>query len=86
MPKLFDILEMKPKRPYALFLDTGCSAIPIRTLNIARFVMNVMLASGGYPWTVIEDEDRDAYLDALECASVDHDTLPFANFVATRVN
>ena len=26
--------------------------------RIARFLMNAMLASGGYPWTVIRVEDR----------------------------
>ncbi len=53
--------------------------------RIARFLMNAMLASGGYPWTVIRVEDRDAYLTALECASVDLDIVPFARFAAERV-
>jgi hypothetical protein len=52
---------------------------------MARLVMNTMLASGGYPWTVIRREDRDAYLAALESASVDTDIRPFARFVAERV-
>ena len=26
--------------------------------RMARFLMNAMLASGGYPWTVIRVEDR----------------------------
>ncbi len=38
---------------------------------MARFLMNAMLASGGYPWTVIRVELRDQYLSALESASVD---------------
>jgi hypothetical protein len=44
-----------------------------------------MLASGGYPWTVIRLEDRDAYLSALDRASIDMDIKPFAAFVAERV-
>jgi hypothetical protein len=52
---------------------------------MARFVMNAMLASGGYPWTVIRVEDRDAYLSALDRASVDMDIAPFTTFVAERV-
>jgi len=48
--------------------------------------MNSMLASGGYPWTVIRVEDRDAYLEALESASVGGDIAPFSNFIAERVS
>jgi hypothetical protein len=47
--------------------------------------MNAMLASGGYPWTVIRVEDRDAYLAALDRASIDMDIGPFAGFIAERV-
>lgn len=53
---------------------------------MARFAMNAMLASGGYPWTVIRVEDRGVYLEALESASVDQDIGPFAQFVADRVS
>ena len=51
----------------------------------ARFLMNAMLASGGYPWTVIRVEDRAAYLQALDSASIDGDIRPFAAFIAERV-
>jgi Fic family protein len=50
--------------------------------RIGRFFMNAMLASGGYPWTVIRVENRNAYLAALEDASVRHDIAPFTKFVA----
>ena len=53
--------------------------------RIARFLMNLMLASGGYPWTVIRVDDREEYLATLETASVDSDIRPFATFVAARV-
>jgi hypothetical protein len=53
--------------------------------RIARFVMNAMLASGGYPWTVIRVEDRESYLKALDTASIASDIGPFAKFIATRV-
>jgi hypothetical protein len=43
------------------------------------------LASGGYPWTVIRVEDRDAYLAALDRASIDASIQPFATFIAERV-
>jgi hypothetical protein len=52
---------------------------------MARFLMNAMLASGGYPWTVIRVEDRIPYLTALDRASIDMEIGPFADFVAQRV-
>ena len=53
--------------------------------RIARFLMNAMLASGGYPWTVIRVEERARYLVALESASVATDFDPFAEFLAQKV-
>jgi Fic family protein len=50
--------------------------------RMGRFIMNVMLAAGGYPWTVIPLERRDACMDTLESASVRQDILPFARFLA----
>ena len=38
--------------------------------RIARFLMNVMLASGGYRWTVIPVEKRSEYVAALEKAAL----------------
>jgi len=54
--------------------------------RMGRFLMNTMLASGGYPWTVIPVERRDAYMAALEAASVDQNIGPFADFLAELVN
>lgn len=53
--------------------------------RIGRFLMNAMLASGGYPWTVIPVEERERYMKALEAASVDLDIKPFAAFLAWLV-
>lgn len=33
--------------------------------RMGRFLMNVMLSSGGYPWTVVPVERRKEYMDAL---------------------
>ena len=49
--------------------------------RIGRFLMNVMLAAGGYPWTVVPLERRDAYMTALEEASVQQNIVPFADFL-----
>ena len=41
-----------------------------------------MLASGGYPWTIVPLERRMDYMVALEQASVDDDIKPFAKLLA----
>jgi Fic family protein len=54
--------------------------------RIGRFLMNVMLAAGGYPWIVIPFEKRDHYMDALESGSVEQDIVPFAIFLGRLVS
>ena len=51
----------------------------------ARFLMNLMLASGGFPWTVIPVDQRDKYMRALESASVGQDIIPFTEFLGRLV-
>lgn len=53
--------------------------------RIGRFLMNAMLASGGYDWTVIRVDRRDEYIAALNVASGDGDIRPFAAFIASSV-
>ena len=53
--------------------------------RMGRFLMNVMLASGGYPWTVIPVGRRTEYLEALEQASVHGNIVPFAMFLGKLV-
>ena len=53
--------------------------------RIARFLMNVMLASGGYSWIVIPVEKRKGYMAALEKASASHEIDDFVNFIAGLV-
>ncbi len=90
MPTLFDLLEDEPNPSVRAVLGHWLFGYihpyPDGNGRMARFLMNAMLASGGYPWTVIRVEDRDGYLSALESASLDMDIRPFARFVAERVN
>ena len=53
--------------------------------RMARFLMNVMLAGGGYPWTVVPVDRRDDYMTVLEHASVRHDIAPFCTFLGELV-
>jgi hypothetical protein len=54
--------------------------------RMGRFLMNFMLASGGYPWTIIPVELRTTYMKALEQASVEQDITAFAAFLAELVS
>jgi hypothetical protein len=53
--------------------------------RIGRFLMNVMLAAGQYPWTIIPVDKRASYMSALEDASVRQQITPFAKFLSDHV-
>ena len=89
MPTLFDLLESEPEPSVRAVLGHWLFGYthpyPDGNGRMARFVMNAVLASGGYPWTVIRVDDRNAYLATLEAASINHDINTFARFVVERV-
>lgn len=89
MPALFDLLEKETEPGVRAVLGHWLFGYihpyPDGNGRMARFVMNAMLASGGFPWTVIRVEDRNAYLAALDRASIDMKIEPFAEFIAERV-
>lgn len=49
--------------------------------RIGRFLMNVMFASGGYPWTIIPVIRRTEYMNALEQASCEGSIVDFVQFI-----
>lgn len=53
--------------------------------RMARFVMNLMMASGGYPWTIVRNARRQDYLTALDAASADQNIRPFAEFICEEM-
>ncbi len=89
MAALFDLLEQEKEPAVRAVLGHWLFGYihpyPDGNGRMARFVMNVALASGGYPWTVIRLDDRDEYLHALDRASIDLDIAPFAKYVAERM-
>ena len=89
MPALFDLLqsenEVSVRAVLGHWLFGYIHPYPDGNGRMARFIMNAMLASGGYPWTVIQVEDRNRYLAALERASIDQEIADFALFLAERV-
>lgn len=90
MPVLFELLENEEhagvRAVLGHFIFVYIHPYADGNGRMGRFLMNVMLASGGYPWTVIPVEERDSYMQALEKASVDNDIEPLAKFVSNLVN
>jgi hypothetical protein len=89
MPVFFDLLEKETdasvRAVLGHWLFSYIHPYPDGNGRIARFLMNVMLASGGYPWTVIRLRDRKAYLAALDSASIGTDLGPFTTLIGQRV-
>jgi Fic family protein len=89
MPALFDLIKDE-KNPAVRIVLGHFMFVYIHPYmdgngRMGRFLMNVMLAAGGYPWTVIPVEMRNAYMDALEVASTTENIGPFTDFLATLV-
>ena len=89
MPTLFELLEREQEPAVRVVLGHFIFVYihPYYDGNgrIGRFLMNLMFASGGYPWTVIPLERRDEYMAALESASVGGDIKQFAKFLASLI-
>lgn len=89
IPALFDLLreETHPAVRVVLGHFVFVYIHPYMDGNgrIGRYLMNVMMASGGYPWTVVPVSDRNTYVNALEKASVGENIAPFADFLARLV-
>lgn len=85
MPAFFDLLKNEPEPAVRVVLGHFIFVYihPYYDGNgrMGRFLMNVMLASGGYPWTVVPVQGRDDYMAALEKASVQGNIVPFAQFL-----
>ena len=89
MPALFDLLKEETEASVRIVLGHFIFVYihPYFDGNgrIARFLMNAMMASGGYLWTIIPVEKRDAYMASLEKASVSMDISDFAKFIASLI-
>lgn len=89
MPLFFELLAEEPEPAVRVVLGHFVFVYihPYMDGNgrMGRFLMNVMLASGGYPWTVIPVERRNDYMVALEAASVEGNIEPLARFLAGLV-
>jgi hypothetical protein len=89
MPAFFDLLKEEPhpavRAVLGHFIFVYIHPYMDGNGRTGRFLMNAMLASGGYPWTIIPVEERKTYMEALEQASVNQNIVPFADFLAGLV-
>ena len=89
MPMLFDLLRDEENAAVRVVLGHFFFVYihPYMDGNgrMGRFLMNAMLASGGYPWTVVPLVKRAEYMEALEQASVEQDIEPFARLLGELV-
>ncbi len=53
--------------------------------RVARFLMNSQLTSGGYPWTTLRVDTREAYMAALDQAAHAGEIAPFARHVLSEM-
>lgn len=90
METLFDLLEKESEPAVRAVLGHWLIGYvhpyPDGNGRMARFLMNAMFASGGFPWAVVRVEDRSTYLAGLEQASVHMNVKPFAEFIAERTS
>lgn len=53
--------------------------------RMARFLMNLMLSQGGYPWTIINVKNRTRYMAALQNASSNGNIVDFTALIAEEM-
>ena len=53
--------------------------------RLGRFLMNAMLVTGGYVWTVVPVEQRKPYMETLEKASTGQDIVGFSAFIGKLI-
>ena len=88
MPELFALLAAEPEPAVRVVLGHFFFEYvhPYFDGNgrMGRFLMNLMVASGGWRWTLVTVDTRDAYVAALEQASVNQDIAPLTRYLAAR--
>jgi Fic family protein len=90
MPALMDLLEAEEHPAVRAVLGHFIFVFihPYMDGNgrLSRFLMNYMLTTGGYPWTIVTVQSRSAYLAALEQASTYGNIRPFAELISGLVS
>lgn len=89
MPVLFDLIAAEPhpgvRAVLGHFFFVYIHPYMDGNGRLGRFLMNAMLATGGYVWTVVPVEQRKTYMEAPEAASAGHDITGFAAFIGQLI-
>lgn len=89
MPVLFELLEAEPEASVRVVLGHFVFVYIHPYLDgngrMGRFLMNLMFAAGGYPWTIVPVQQRNGYMAALEQASAGQNIAPFAQLLGRLV-
>ena len=89
MPEFFALLAAEPEPAVRVVLGHFFFVYVHPYLDgngrMGRFLMNLMVASGGWRWTLVTIDTRDEYLVALEQASVHRNIEPLTRYLAGRL-
>ena len=89
MPVLFELIAAEPHAVVRAVLGHFFFVYihPYMDGNgrLGRFLMNAMLVTGGYVWTVVPVEQRKAYMGALDKASTGQDITGFSAFIGQLI-
>jgi Fic family protein len=89
METYFDLLEKEDSAAVRAvlghFMFVFIHPYPDGNGRLGRFLMNLMLASGGYPWTVIRLNQQEDYMNALGQASANQNIHSFTKFIAQEI-
>ena len=89
MPVLFELLSNEPEPSVQAVLGHFVFVFihPYMDGNgrLARFILNLMLSRGGWPWTIVTMKSRKQYMAALEEASVRKNIKPFTKVISDLV-
>ncbi|MHB8423142.1 MAG: Fic family protein [Leptospirales bacterium] len=91
MEKVFDLMKQEPnpvvQAVMGHFMLGHVHPYIDGNGRLARFLMNSVFVSSGYPWTVVHQTNRKQYLSALEAASVDKEggVRLFAEFLSMEM-
>jgi Fic family protein len=89
MPVLFDLISAEPNAGVRGVLGHFFLVYihPYMDGNgpLGRLLMNAMLVTGGYVWTVVPVDRRKHYMEALEKASTKQEIAMFSAFIGQLI-